>query len=225
MTGNRTATTRGDGSGGGSASVRLLVGLLLLAVPLVGCADDGSGPSGADGEAMTAADGLEDARSVAEDWSQDAEFIGAGTLETDNGTPEQWPSEAPEFRPDENIGDGLTHQWVYTFKNDADERLTVHVTSEGETYQEPTQQEDVFMNSTIEDWNVSSSEAMDAAKEAEQDFKDTADAEDAEVALILGAGDRGNVGWLLDVKRASTDEQVTVIVDATTGDVQRFGRQ
>lgn len=204
----------------------LVVGLLLLTVPLVGCAEDGGGPSsGTDGEAMTAADGLQDARSVAEEWSQGAEFIGAGTLETDNGTPEKWPSEAPEFRLDDNIGDGLAHQWVYTFKNDADERLNVHVNSEGETYQKTPEQEDLFMNSTIEDWNVSSSEAMEAAKEEEQDFKDTVAADDAQVGIILGAGDSDRVGWLLDVQRASTDDQVTVIVDATTGDVQRFGRQ
>lgn len=209
------------GDDGGTTTFALLAGLVLLTVPLVGCAD-GGGPSPS-GEAMTARDGLGDAEAAAQDWSEDAVFIGAATLETTNETPEDWAPDAPEFQADDEIGDGMAPQWSYSFKSSDDERVNIFVTAGGETYQHTPQQEDFFMGSEIEDWEISSPDAVDAAKEEIEDFEQTADADDAEVGVFLGAGDSGQVGWILDAQSDEMDQQVTVSVDANTGDVQRFG--
>lgn len=206
----------------------LLAGLLVLAVPLVGCAEDGGDGDAATGggDGMTATDGLEDARDEAEDWNAEAQFIGAGTLETDEQDPDDWASEAPEFQADETIGDGLAHQWSYTFKDAEDNRINVYVTDEGETYQEEAQQEDAFMDAAIDDWTIQSTDAVDAAREEVGDFDAVLDADDTEIGYILVSGENeGDTGWLLDAQSESNDEQVTVTVDGETGEVQRFGQQ
>lgn len=201
----------------------LLVGVLLLAVPLVGCAEGGNQPA-ANGDAMTAEDGLADAEAVATDWDESAEFIGAGTLETTREEPEDWASEAPEFQPDEEIGDGLAPQWSYAFKNGDDERINVYVTAGGETYQEDSPQEDFLMSAPVDDWSVSSQEAVESARDEVDDFDAVLEHDDAEVGYVLAAGEGGDAGWIVDAQSQANDEQVTVSVDAETGEVQRMGQ-
>lgn len=206
----------------GSLTASLLAGLLLLTVPLVGCAEDGGPSSSAGGEGMTAADGLEDAEAVAADWSQEATFIGAGTLETSREEPEDWASQAPEFQPDENIGNGLAHQWSYTFENADGERINVYVTDEGETYQESSDQADFFMNAEVADWSVDSQEAVETARDEVDDFDAVIGTDGAEVGYVIAGGEDGDTAWILDAQ--ADDEQVTVSVDAETGEVQRMGQ-
>lgn len=224
MGSTNTSTTReGSGGGGGRLHPVLLVSLLLVTVPLVGCAQDGGGGGAVGGgDGMTEADGLEAAEPIAEEWSAEAVLIGAATIETTGEGPEQWPSQAPEFRSDDAVGDGLAPQWGYTFK-DGEERIVVYVREDGETYQGPEPQEDAFMDAELENWELDSTDAVETAREEDGNFSATIEADDAEVGYFLVGGEDGNETWVLDVQSATEEEQVTLVVDAHSGEVQRFG--
>lgn len=217
-------STGDDGESEGRGTAALVIGLTLLAVPLVGCAEDGGqtdGPGG-DGEALTAEAALPDARPVAEEWSEDAVLIGAGILETTEEAPSEWPSEAPDYQPDENVGDGLVPQWAFTFK-DGEDRIVVYVSADGETHQGPDPQEDAFMEAEIADWEYDSAEAIEAAKEENDNFTAVLEADDVRVGYILVGGEEGDEGWILDAQSESQGEQVTLTVDANSGEVREFG--
>ncbi|PSG97828.1 hypothetical protein BRD56_03570 [Thermoplasmatales archaeon SW_10_69_26] len=210
------------GSEGGSANgnVHLLATVLLLAAPLAGCAGGGGGGGGVDGDAMTAQDRLSNAESRAAEWSSDAEFIGTSITETTEGSAEEWSSEAFDFQADDNVGDGLSPQWTYTFEDGEGNLATVYMNVDGETHLEERQQDTFFMDAPVEDWSVSSADAVQAAVDADDEFASALESEDVKVGYLLAQGG-GDKSWLLNAK--TSDENVQMKVDADTGEAQRAG--
>jgi len=207
--------------GPGPAAIGL-VALLLLTVPLAGCADDGSpsgGDSPAEGEAFTARDGIDQARSVADGWSSSAELAGITMIEQAE-EPEQWPDEAFAYQGDGEVGDGYIGQWLYFFI-DGDQQLGVYVNADGETHtdEDPPGQ---TPSQPLGDWSVDSNETAETAKDNDT-FSEIVSAEDASVLYALQEGQQGTV-WFASAKSESMDANQSVVVDAQTGEGQAFGR-
>lgn len=221
-------TTAGDGDAGSNARIAILAAVLLVTVPLAGCAGGGGPSNGADGgqaagEAFKAKDERATAEQIAQEWSSDATLIGASTIETGE-QPDQWSQQGFEFIPDGAIGDGLAPQWVYFFEDGKGDKLGVGVNANGDTYQN-TEADPQSPGGPIESWSVNSVDAVDAAKENET-FSSILEEDDAEVLYFLAGGESSQDApqWLLRASSDAAGEEQTVIVDAETGETRTFGR-
>lgn len=203
---------------GGSASLVLSVGLLVLTVALVGCAQDGDSGAAADGDAMTAQEGLDAAETAAEEWSSDATFIGASASETAADSHEDWPAEAPEWQPDAEVGDGRSPQWIYTFEDAEGNLANVYLTADGQTHVADREEGTFFMQDPVEDWSVSSADAVQAAADADEEFASAIEEDGIEIGYLLAQGG-GDKLWLINAQ--SSDGNVQMEVDAETGDAER----
>lgn len=204
---------------GSSTARALLAVLLLLTVPLVGCADDGSdGEPPAEGQVFTAREGLETANASAEEWSSEATLAGVTMIEHP-GTPDEWPGDGFAYTPDEAVGDGRIAQWAY-FYIDGEDHLAVYVNEAGETFQdeEPPGQ---MPDEPLGDWPVDSDEAADAARE-DDNVSEILEADDAEVLYALQESQRGPA-WLVRASSETMEEERTMVVDAASGEAQPIG--
>jgi hypothetical protein len=190
--------------------------VVLLTVPLVGCVDDGQTPATGSEDGMRAADGLDQARAIAEDWNSEAELVGASTRETTADSAEDWPEDGPDWQADDEVGDGYAPQWVYTFEA-GDDLLSVFVTDDGQTHEQERDEQTFIMQDPIEDWSITSADAVEAAREEHDGFASTLEEEGAEVDHLLAKGN-DQKAWALIAH--GEDGQVEVTVDAETGDVQ-----
>lgn len=194
----------------------VLTAVVLLTVPLVGCTGDGDSAGGApSGDVFAAQEGLDAADAEAEAWAEDPEIVSVVTFEAGpEGDPDQKPPTAIEWTLDDPPGDGLAHAWQYTYIDADEERLNVYVNAEGET-----QTKDIvrsLASDPIGEWDLSSEEAAEIAQENDE-FSSILQAEDAEVITDLGTG-VSEPEWWFNAKSETQDEEVTVAVNAVTGE-------
>jgi hypothetical protein len=78
------------------------------------------------------------------------------------------------------------------------------------------------MNAGIGDGEIGSARAVELAGNESRDVASVLEADDAEVGYVV-AGHSGQQAWIRDAKSNARDQQVTVAVDAKTGEGRRMG--
>lgn len=212
--------SNGPGDSGSGYAHGLLVAVMLLTVPLVGCADDGGGGGvGVTGDSMTAREGLDAADARAEQWADDPTLVGAFTAEWKQSPPEDVPQDEIDWKADGDITDGLSHVWGYAYKDGSGNSMAVLVNTDGNVALNDTEGSD--FQEAVEDWEISSSEAVDTARE-NQTFETILGADDAEILILLLQGQEGPAWWIT-AKSESMDQEQPVIVNAISGERSTFG--
>jgi hypothetical protein len=211
------STGRFSKRGNGSGSRVLAIALLLLAVPLTGCAGDAADEVSVP---ITAMEAYEKALPTADAWSQGAPLV---TLSGFEGT-ENCPANAREgegipTHTDHQPGDGEAVQWVLIFADDALERTrTMRVTNDGATWIDDARATETRPTPLRANWTVDSTEALDAARESSNELLQATAATDACLFATLGHGQTG-ASWQIVARSPSSGQSATVFIDATTGEV------
>lgn len=107
-------------------------------------------------------------------------------------------------------------------KNGEGERINVSVTSQGQTHHETSNESNLCMNAGVGDGEIGSARAVELAGNESRDVASVLEADDAEVGYVV-AGHGGQQAWIRDAKSNARDQQVTVAVDAKTGEGRRMG--
>lgn len=194
---------------------RLLLALALLTAPgLAGCIQGA--------QAATAQQTADPARDRAADWAEDAELASATGMEGRHGGQHEadyWDRAGD----DEEVGDGRCKVWRYVFVADSkpDEAYVVALDDEGEVLEQQTQprSED---DAALGDWSVDSDEALQIAKEANDDLAEGIDRDNYGLLMELERDSANeNPAWFVAGGGAESGEAAGgyVVLDAVTGDV------